>query len=244
MLSDLLRDTPVASVDEAIACMRAIDDRLPPEDGLKWFNRLYLHVTVALGAALGTTAFRDPQFIAALDVAFANLYFQALDGADQGPSRAPAAWRPVLGARGDRRIRRLQFALAGMNAHINRDLPVGIVEAFRVVGGDPLSDEARRDDFTRVDDHLAQIEAAAKRDLSLGLVELIDEAAGDTDDQLAMWNVKAARAAAWTNAQVLWTLEATPRLRARFFDRLDSLTGFAGRGLLTPTRVLPRPSLR
>jgi hypothetical protein len=150
----------------------------------------------------------------------------------------------VLEARADQRIRRLQFALAGMNAHINRDLPVGIVEAFHVIGGDPLSDESRREDFTRVDDHLAQIEAAAKRDLSLGLVELIDEAAGDTDDQLAMWNVKAARAAAWTNAQVLWTLEATPRLRARFFDRLDSLTGFAGRGLLTPTRVLSRPSMR
>jgi hypothetical protein len=241
MLTDLLPPNPVTTVAEATACMRAIDERLPVDDGLKWFNRLYLHVTVEMGRVLGTTAFRDPAFIAALDVAFANLYFQAIARADAGPAGAPAAWRPVLAARADRRIARLQFALAGMNAHINRDLPVGIVEAFQAVGGNPLFDEARREDFERVDDHLARIEEAAKQDLSLGLIGVVDELAGSADDQLAMWNVKAARAAAWTNAQVLWTLQGTPRLRASFFDRLDSLAGFAGRGLLVPKRVLQAP---
>jgi hypothetical protein len=237
MLTDLLRATPVTTVSDAIACMRAIDERLPLDDGLKWFNRLYLHVTVEMGRVLGTTAFRDPAFIAALDVAFANLYFQALAPGGAGAAGVPAAWRPVLAARADRRIARLQFALAGMNAHINRDLPVGIVEAFQAVGGSPLHDDARRDDFQRVDDHLARIEDAATRDLTLGLIEALDHLAGPLDEQIAMWNVKAARAAAWTNAQVLWTLQGTPLLRARFFDRLDSLAGFAGRGLLIPKRV-------
>lgn len=245
MLSDLLRPSPVTTIAEAIACMRAIDERLPPEDGLKWFNRLYLQVTLEMGRVLGTTAFRDPAFIATLDVAFANLYFEALAGADAGGAGAPAAWRPVLAARSNRRIARLQFALAGMNAHINRDLPVGIVMAFRAVGGDPLHDEARLDDFQRVDDHLARIEATAKQDLSLGLIEVVDTLAGSADDQLAMWNVKAARAAAWTNAQVLWALQATPLLRASFFDRLDRLAGLAGRGLLVPKHVLQAgPTLR
>jgi hypothetical protein len=240
MLSDLLRQTPVTSVAGAIAVMRSLDAQLPAEDGLKWFNRLYLHVTEALGRELGGTAFRDPAFIAALDVAFANLYFDALAKDIASPGGAPAAWRPVLAARSDRRITRLQFALAGMNAHINRDLPEGIVQAFRIVRGNPLFDEARRADFTMVDDHLARIEDVAKHDLSLGLIEVIDQAGGTLDDHVAMWNVKAARAAAWTNAQVLWTLDATPVLRATFFDRLDGLAGFAGRGLLRPTRVLAR----
>jgi Family of unknown function (DUF5995) len=243
MRSDPLRPAPVASIAEAIERMRAIDERLPPDDGLKWFNRLYLHVTVAMGEALGTTTFRDPAFVTVLDIAFANLYFQALARADDGAAHAPAAWRPVLAARADRRIARLQFALAGMNAHINRDLPVGIVEAFQVVGGNPLHDEARHDDFQRVDDQLARIEETAKRDVSLGLIEVVDTLAGSADDQLAMWNVKAARAAAWTNAQVLWALQTTPALRASFFDRLDRLAGFAGRGLLAPTHVLrPHPN--
>jgi hypothetical protein len=227
----------VSSIAEAVACMRAIDARLPDEDGLKWFNRLYLHVTEAIAAAVDG-AFRDPAFLTALDVAFANLYFEALVLGGESAEGAPAAWRPVLASRSDRRITRLQFALAGMNAHINRDLPVGIVRAFRDVGGNPIHDQVRREDYDRVNDHLARIEETAKQDLSLGLVQVVDVASGAVDDHLAMWNVKAARATAWTNAQVLWTLDATPALRASFFDRLDSLAGFAGRGLLTPTRVL------
>jgi len=242
MLSDLLRDTPVASVDQAITCMRPSTIACRPR--------------TASSGSTGSTCTSPLRSVRRSARRLSAIRSSSRHSTSPLRTSTSRRWTArtravkgtggvasVLGARGDRRIRRLQFALAGMNAHINRDLPVGIVEAFHAVGGDPLSDEVRREDFTRVDDHLAQIEAAAKRDLSLGLVELIDEAAGDTDDQLAMWNVKAARAAAWTNAQVLWTLEATPRLRARFFDRLDSLTGFAGRRLLAPTRVLPRPSL-
>jgi hypothetical protein len=40
--------------------------------------------------------------------------------------------------------------------------------------------------------------------------------------------------AAWTNGEVLWHLRAAPFLRREFLTRLDSRTGFAGRGLLLP----------
>ena len=63
---------------------------------------------------------------------------------------------------------------------------------------------------------------------------LIDNAAGETDDAVAMWKVRAAREAAWTNAEVLWTLRATPLLGDNFFAKLDRFTGFAGRGMLLP----------
>jgi len=52
-----------------------------------------------------------------------------------------------------------------------------------------------------------------------------------------MFKVREARAAAWTNAQVLWTLRRTPHLRDAFFDRLDGLTAVAGKGLLVPVSV-------
>ena len=67
---------------------------------------------------------------------------------------------------------------------------------------------------------------------------LVDAAGGDADDAVAMWKVRAAREAAWTNAEVLWALRATPALRDAFFSRLDSFTGFAGRGLLLPAAPL------
>ncbi len=46
--------------------------------------------------------------------------------ADRAKFTPPVPWRPLLDARGDRTIWPIQFAPAGMNAHINHDLaPAG-----------------------------------------------------------------------------------------------------------------------
>jgi hypothetical protein len=76
-----------------------------------------------------------------------------------------------------------------------------------------------------------------KADFSVGVIGVVDVAAGPVDDVAAMWNVSVARKAAWTNAEVLWTLRRVPHIRSRFFDILDRSTGLAGRGLLTPTMI-------
>jgi hypothetical protein len=128
----------------------------------------------------------------------------------------------------------VQFALAGMNAHINRDLPQGLVRVFEALGGDPTSDRTRRQDFDSVNELLERVEAEVKTEFSVGLVGVVDRVSGQVDDVAAMWNVRVARAAAWTNAEVLWTLRPTPHIRAAFFDTLDKSTGLAGQGLLTP----------
>ena len=76
-----------------------------------------------------------------------------------------------------------------------------------------------------------------KADFSIGVIGVVDDVAGRADDVAAMWNVRAARQAAWTNAEVLWALRGTPQLRSAFFDRLDGLTALAGKGLLVPISV-------
>jgi Family of unknown function (DUF5995) len=172
-----------------------------------------------------------------LDVVFANLYFAAIAAGDADPSRAPSAWRPLLCARRNCGIARLQFALAGMNAHINRDLPLGIVQVFEDLGGDPISDQARRQDFGSVNELLERVEGEVKADFTVGVIGVVDVAAGRVDDIAAMWKVCVARKAAWTNAGVLWTLRGSPHIRSAFFDTLDRSTGLAGRGLLTPTAI-------
>ena len=234
MLTDLLRSTPVSSIDDVLSIMMAIDGRLPDSDGVKWFNRLYLQVTRGVRDAVTGTAFRDARFMTELDVVFANLYFSALAAGQADASRAPSAWRPLLRARSRPGIARLQFALAGMNAHINRDLAAGIVEVFESLGGDPTSDQTRRADYDSVNDLLERVEEQVKTDFSIGLVAVADNLGRRLDDVLAMWKVRAAREAAWTNAEVLWTLRDRPRLRDAFFEKLDGLTGLAGRGLLVP----------
>jgi len=240
-LLPILDRTPVHSIEEAIAIMTAIDGTLPDSDGVKWFNRLYLRVTVGVGRAVDTETFHDPAFLARLDIVFANQYFAALAAGSANVAAAPAAWRPLLQARFTPRIARLQFALAGMNAHINRDLPDGVVQSFAALGGDPITDSRREQDFESVNAILERVEQEVKAEFSTGLIGVVDHVGGDVDDAVAMWNVRAARSAAWTNAQVLWGLRNVPRVRDRFFSRLDSMVGMSGRGLLLPLdRVVAR----
>jgi hypothetical protein len=242
MLTDIVKPAPVSSIDDVLSIMTAIDSDLSDSDGVKWFNRLYLQVTRSVQRAVTDPVFRDARFMSKLDVVFANLYFAAIAAGDVDPSRAPPAWRPLLCARRNRGIGRLQFALAGMNAHINRDLPQGIVQAFEALGGDPTTDNTRRQDFDSVNELLERVEGEVKADFSVGLIGVVDVAAGHVDDVAAMWNVRVARTAAWTNAEVLWTLRGVPRICSRFFDTLDRSTGLAGRGLLTPTPIDTLPT--
>ena len=233
-LPQILDRAPVHSIDEVIAIMQAIDHDLPDSDGVKWFNRLYLRVTTSVGNAVGTRTFHDTAFMSTLDVIFANLYFSALAAGSADPGRAPSAWRPLLETRHQPGIARIQFALAGMTAHINRDLPDGIVQSFLAMGGDPITADLREQDFDSINDILERVENEVKGEFAVGVVGAVDRLGGPVDDAVAMWKVRAARSAAWTNAQVLWGLRAIPRLRDRFFDRLDGLVGMTGRGLLVP----------
>jgi hypothetical protein len=233
-LDQILQRAPARSIDEAIAIMRMIDEALPDSDGVKWFNRLYLRVTVGVGKEVGGARFSDPIFLTQLDVVFANQYFSALAAGLTDVAAAPSAWRPLLRARNRHGIARIQFALAGMNAHINRDLPDGIVQAFTALGGDPITGDLREKDFDSVNDILERVEGEVKTEFTVGVVGAIDRLGGPVDDAVAMWKVRAARSAAWTNAQVLWGLHHVPRLRDRFFAKLDGLVGLTGHGLLLP----------
>lgn len=233
MLSSILARRPAASIDDVVAMMTAIDQALPAADGVKWFNRLYLSVTVAVRAAVGdAAAFLDPAFLSRLDVVFANLYFDAAAAGDASASAAPPAWRPLFEARHRRGVLPIQYALAGMNAHINRDLPQALVGTYQAMGGEPVDADPRHTDFERVNGILETVETQVKAEFSTGLVAVVDAAAGRVDDAVAMWSVGKAREAAWTHAQVLWALRPAPALRDRFFARLDRLTGFAGRGFV------------
>jgi hypothetical protein len=121
-----------------------------------------------------------------------------------------------------------------MTAHINRDLPDGIVQSFLALGGDPLTADHREQDFDSINEILERVEEEVKGEFAIGVVGAVDRLGGQVDDAVAMWKVRAARSAAWTNAQVLWGLRSVPRLRDRFFTRLDGLVGMTGRGLLLP----------
>jgi hypothetical protein len=230
----MLPKAPSASIDDVVRVMTAIDLALPTSDGLWWFNHLYLRVTLGVRAAMAATSFHDTAFLERLDVVFADLYFDALAAGGGMPDAAPPAWRPLLSSRTAAHVHPLQFALAGMNAHINRDLPSGIVTVFEQMGGAPAPADARHDDFERVNAVLETVESQIKEEFATGVIGAVDALTAPVDDQLAIFSVRAARDTAWTNAQVLWALKPTPILQRDYFDRLDRFTGFAARALLAP----------
>jgi Family of unknown function (DUF5995) len=234
MLADLIGD--VTTIDDVVATMSAIDAALADDDGVKWFNYLYLEVTETLKAdqADQSAAWQDWPFLQQFDVVFAQLYFDAIVSWEREPARTAHAWRPLLRARHDHQLARIQFALAGMNAHINHDLPIALGRLAEPDGRFPSRDSARYGDFGRVNDILERVEGSVRPQLATGLLGEIDHALGALDSVLAMWKVRQAREAAWTNGEVLWHLRATPLLRRDFLARLDSMTGFASRGLLFP----------
>lgn len=205
--------------------MREVGSTLPPADGVACFNRLYLAVTEEVETRQRT--FAAPEFLALLDVRFAGLYFDAL-------ADPPKAWEPLLEARGRAGIAPIQFALAGMNAHINRDLPVALVATCEELGLDLRRGGPEHADFLAVNALLVEVEARIKRDFATGPLAVADAALGDVDDVIAMWNVARARDAAWVNAETLWELRGSPQLAAAFLLALDRMVGFAGRGLLRP----------
>ena len=85
---------------------------------------------------MGQGFFTDPAFMTSLDVTFAGLYFAAVNAAGD-PAAVPLAWRPLMEQRAVAGIEPIQFALAGMNAHINHDLPLAMVTTCTALATSP-----------------------------------------------------------------------------------------------------------
>ena len=188
-LAPVLARARATSVEEVIARLMAIDAALPAADGIACFNKLYLAVTQNVLAGIRNGAFAAPAFVAALDVAFANLYFAALHAFDGGSSGTPRAWLPLFEARASTVIAPIQFALGGMNAHINRDLPVAIVETFAALGLPLRANGAPHADYLRINDVLASTEKQVKDDYLDPLARQLDRAFANANDIIAIWSV-------------------------------------------------------
>ena len=233
-LPKILSAPPVTDVAGAVARFQAVEAALPGNDGIVWFTRLYRSVTEAVHAQLGTQKFADPTCLARLDVVFANLYLDALRAWAAAPAKTPKAWLPLFAARAAQRIAPIQFALAGMNAHINRDLPVAIVTTWQELKLQLRENSPEHGDYEKVNVLLAQTETKVKHWFDTGFVGIVDASLGSADDRIAMWNVGRARDAAWVQGEALWALRGSGFLERRYLDTLDHLVGFAGRGLLVP----------
>ncbi|MFD5803377.1 DUF5995 family protein [Streptomyces sp. NPDC127020] len=220
--------TAVRTVDSVLTRMRALDAALPGRDGVAVFNRVYLAVTEAVDRHIDSGRFPDARAAIALDVRFAERFLDAVEAADRD-RRPPACWRPVFQFRRHPGVRPLQFALAGINAHIGHDLALAVVDTCRTLGCEPADLE---DEFDRVGDLLVSLEERIRDELMPGpdLLQIADP----LTHLLGSWSLDRARDATWAAARALWALRRLPDVAGEFTERLDAAVGFAGRMLLTP----------
>src|ERR1700730_11073625 len=127
--------SPVGSFAELLDRMAAIDQALPPTDGVACFNRMYRLVIESVQEHVTAGFFGDPVWIGRLDIMFANLYLTAT--LTPLAADTPRSWAALLERSSDPQVLPLQFALAGMNAHINHDLAIAVVTASEELNTSP-----------------------------------------------------------------------------------------------------------
>ncbi|WP_433200725.1 DUF5995 family protein [Nocardia sp. CA-107356] len=225
-------------VEQVIRRMRTIKDELDPRDGVASFNNMYLRVTELVGQQITEGFFAGPEFVERLDVNFAQLYFDAVAAAERGKRPKPV-WRPVFDSRSNRTVWPLQFALAGMNAHINHDLAVAVVETCKERGTTPDTEPVHAD-YLKVNQLLAKIEAEVRAEYEPALLKLTTKDAEALKHILTSFSISRARDSAWATTQMLWIQRDNSLLRGMTLRALEETVAAAGRMLLTP--VVPPPA--
>ena len=226
----------VDPIKDVEARMEAIAAPLAGGDGVALFNELYLAVTRAVAREAGSEGYEDPAFISRLDVVFADLYFAAV-AADAAGKPTPKAWEPLFEKRHTKGIAPLQFAIAGMNAHINHDLAVSLVDICDEWGIDLDEGSTQHRDYLVVNKTLERVEGEIKARYSTGIIGDVDKLAGPLDDVLANWSVARARDNAWMTARTMRALRDNTFIYRQFMNSLARNVGFAGRALLVRTEM-------
>jgi hypothetical protein len=231
-LLQIVTAAPPATIADVLAILQNIDNTLPSNDGLKWFNLLYLKVTENVDTQPPPNGWEDQAWLTLLDVVFAKLYFATIAEVLSQSANAPSSWLALFEARNRPNIDRIQFALAGMNAHINHDLALALLQTDGDLHLTPIRNSPEHDDYEHVNGLL-------ETELPLALTFLARDALGELAQDtgkigrlLAGWNVRKARDLAWDFADHLRALPGPFHDVA--LEMQDSLTGVIGRGLLIP----------
>jgi len=128
-------------------------------------------------------------------------------------------------------IEPVQFALAGMNAHINHDLPLALVSTCEALATTPDTDPHFAD-YQKVDQLLDGAEQAVRESFETAAELAVDRHLAAVADLLGNWTINDARDLAWTNCLLLWAVRDNPIARGLFLDTLAASTALASRLLL------------
>jgi hypothetical protein len=232
-------------IDALIGRMEALLEPLAARgDPRRFFHATYLRTTRAIRDALKAGTFSDPDWVERWDIAFADLYLDALR-ADSDGEAVPLPWAVAFQAgRQQPSGAALRHVLLGMNAHINYDLPQALLTVISGREfGDPAITAQRRADHQRIDEVLARQVSTEDTELSrlAGPRSLVDTALGPVNQAAVRRFLRESRAKVWDNAMELNEARTLgPAAYAQRLSDLEALSEARVAELVRPGQVLLR----
>jgi len=211
---------PPRSLAESIQRMDLIASVLSADDGIVQFNHLYETTTQNMATAIDAGQFEDAEFMTNFTVRFAGFYFQAVSENFSSDRQPPKAWLPLFERRGRAaEFKPVQFAMAGMDAHISRDLPVVLSILFQDGASFPAMNSSRHRDYLTVNQVLADTFEQLRDELLAGPTwfKVLGEGT-------ALPWIRALRDKSWKDGAALWELRNHGTSRALYLDSLDAGT--------------------
>lgn len=235
-----LLQTPYATVDEVVLSFLTLEDLFRLRlDQRAVFVTAYLHITQDIQGKLRQGGFfHDDAWLTRYLLAFANRYRAALSQYEQGNSSlVPKSWRLSFEASSQGRALVIQDLLLGINAHINHDLSLSLVEA----GIEEPLRAARLADHNRVNEVIRQITGdiqlriANQYSAALGA---LDRLFGGLDEGFTNFSFEKARAHSWEMAVSVCDAQGE-EARSLARRKIDEQAGFIGRLMLLPNVRAP-----
>jgi uncharacterized protein DUF5995 len=206
-------------------------------DTRRFFHGTYLRTTRAVASEIERGGFRDGAWLERWDIAFAELYLDALAG-----DSIPAPWRITFDTARDRPdLPPLRHVLLGMNAHINYDLPQALLAVITPEEfDDPRVRESRAADHRHIDDVLAARVSAEDAELTaVSRPTLLDRLLTPANRFATRRFLAEARAKVWHNTGVLDRARRDgPAAYARVLAELEALSAARLADLVAPGQVL------
>lgn len=194
---------PAQTIDEVIFRLeQIISDAITTDNRAGYFAALYHKVTCRVKEGIATGEFQNGPRMERLDVVFANRYIAAYDQwTAKNKAAVSLSWQMAFSQLQQRSVLVLQHLLLGMNAHINLDLGIAVVE---IAGEFNTPLQQLHQDFNSINTILAALSYEVISDLNRisPLLSLLGMHSGNSSllIQFALTN---ARDGAWCFAEDL-----------------------------------------
>jgi hypothetical protein len=237
-MTDVLCRTPTTIVEvlDQLTEVQALLDQIPPDYGdnpVADFNRLYRTITASIYGRMQAGHFADPRFLEMLDVEFAKRSLVALRLWSDDDPETPGAWTVLFKRLRDTSIRSLPAAAAGVNAHINFDLPFALIATWEQLDCAPC-EGPQHEDYLLINEVFFDAIPSLRRGYLERWQLIFDHLNGRIDDWYQNLLVEVTRDLAWRSAERIWSLRQLPDQYLQARAALDRNAELLGRMLLSP----------